>query len=462
MIMRKYIGDRKFYYHALRLTVPMMVQYAISNFVNLLDNLMIGRLGTNALSGVSIANQLLFVFNLMIFGAIAGVGIFTAQYHGMKDEEGVRDTFRFKLVMNLILTVIATVLFVMFGSALISTFLQGEGSPADALETLNIGNSYLQLMLTGLLPYSVSIAYAGTLRETGETALPMRASMAAVFVNLIGNFILIYGYFGLPALGARGAAIATVISRVVELAILAVHTQKHSDVHTFIRGAYKHLLIRADLAWKFFLKSLPLMCNEILWAGGTTFMNQSYSYRSLNAVAALNIQSTLWNLLGVAFIAMGEGVGIITGQTLGKGDLDKAKSDSLKLITFTVLLGIVFGTVQIALSPFFPRLFNTSQEVKDMACSLLVIMGALMPVIAYAHASYFTIRAGGRVGITILFDSCFTWLVYVPAAYILSRYTNIGIIMLVAIVQSFEIPKALIGGIMVHSGIWARNIVRKD
>ena len=460
--MRKYIGDKKFYYHALRLTVPMMIQYAISNFVGLLDNLMIGRLGTNAMSGVSIANQLLFVYNLMIFGAIAGVGIFTAQYHGMKNEEGVRNTFRFKLVMNLVLTVIATVLFIMLGNTLIGTFLLGEGAASDALETLNIGKAYMRYMLPGLFPLSIAMAYSGTLRETGETTLPMKASMAAVFVNLIGNFILIYGYFGLPALGARGAAIATDISRVVELGILAAYTQKHCSVHTFIKGAYKHIFIPGDLAWKFFVKSLPLMCNEVLWAAGTAFMNQCYSYRSLSAVAALNIQSTLWNLLGVAFIAMGEGVGIIIGQVLGSGDLKKAKSDSVKLIAFTVFLGFIFGALQICLSPFFPRLYNTSSEVREMATSLLIIMGALMPVIAYAHASYFIIRAGGRIGITILFDSCFTWLAYVPAAFILSRYTDIGIIMLVAIVQSLEFPKAIVGGIMVHSGIWARNIVKQE
>jgi putative MATE family efflux protein len=457
--MSKYIGDRKFYYHALRLTIPMMVQYAISNFVGLLDNLMIGRLGTNALSGVSIANQMLFVYYLLIFGAIAGVGIFTAQYHGMKDEEGVRKTFQFKLVMNLILTAAAIAFFLIAGKALIGTFLHGEGLKADAEETLKIGVSYMNVMVTGLIPYSVAMAYAGTLRETGETAVPMKASFAAVLVNLAGNFLLIYGYFGLPALGAVGAAVATVISRVVELVILAVYTRTHSGVHTFIIGAFKKFNISRELAIKFFVKSLPLMCNETLWAAGTTFMNQCYSYRSLNAVAALNIESTLWNLLGVAFLAMGEGVGIIIGHELGSGDIKKAREDSVKLVAFTVFWGVIFGIIQISVSPFFPRLYNTSPEVMDMAGRFIIVFGCLMPVMAYAHASYFIIRAGGRVGITFLFDSCFVWVISVPTAFILSRFTSINVIMLVAIVQSLELPKAVIGGIMVHSGIWARRIV---
>lgn len=457
--MSKYIGDRKFYYHALRLTIPIMVQNAISNFVGLLDNLMIGRLGTNALSGVSIANQMLFIYYLLIFGAIAGVGIFTAQYHGMKDEEGVRRTFQFKLIMNLILTALAVTFFFIFGKTLIGTFLHGEGLRSDALETLEIGVNYIRVMLAGLIPYSVAMAYAGTLRETGETSVPMKASFAAVLVNLVGNFLLIYGYFGLPAMGAVGAAVATVISRVVELIILAEYTKKHSSVHTFIKGAFKKLDISRDLALKYFIKSLPLMCNETLWACGMTVMNQCYSYRSLNAVAALNIESTLWNFLGVAFLAMGEGVGIIIGHTLGSGEIKKARDDSIKLVAFTVFWGVIFGLVQIGLSPVFPKLYNTSDEVRSMASRFIVIFGCLMPVMAYAHASYFIIRAGGRSGITFLFDSCFVWVISVPTAYILSRFTSMNIIMLVATVQSLELPKAVIGGVMVHSGIWARRIV---
>ncbi|MCR5235121.1 MAG: MATE family efflux transporter [Lachnospiraceae bacterium] len=459
--MRKYIGDRKFYGHALRLTIPMMVQYAISNFVGLLDNLMIGRIGTNALSGVSIANQMIFIFYLLVFGAIAGVGIFTAQYHGMKNVKGVRDTFRFKLVMNSVLVILAIVFFSLFGRELIGTFLHGEGAAEDAAQTLQIGVSYMNIMLIGLVPYAISLAYSGTLREIGETAVPMKASLYAVLINLVGNFLLIYGYFGLPALGAAGAAVATDISRVAELLILVVYTHRHSSEHPFIVGALSTLAVPKDMAIKYFVKSVPLMLNETMWASGTTFMNQCYSYRSLSSVAALNIESTLFNLLGVAFLSMGEGVGIIIGHTLGRGDIEKAKEDSVKLIAFTVMCGLVFGLVQIGVSGLFPRLYNTSDEVRRLAGQLIIIFGCLMPVVAYAHSSYFTIRAGGRAFITVLFDSCFVWVVSVPFAYYLSRYTGIAVVPMVAMVQSLEIIKAVIGGVMVHSGIWARNIVMK-
>lgn len=462
LIRERYIGDKKFYRDVLNLTVPIMAQNAISNFVGLLDNLMIGRLGTNALSGVSIANQMMFIYYLLLFGATAGAGIFTAQYHGMKDVKGVRETFRFKLVLNLFLSAIAAVIFSFFGKSFIGTFLHGEGLASDAAATLAIGKEYLAVMIISMLPHSIAMAYSGTLRDTGETTVPMKASFAAVFVNLIGNFILIYGYLGLPALGARGAAIATVISRFAELSILMVHTHRNKSRHPFIVDAYKTLWVPADMTGKYIVRCLPLMLNETLWASGLTFMNQSYSLRSLDAVAALNIESTLFNLLGVAFLAMGEGVGIVIGHTLGSGDTGKAKEDAVKYIAFTVFCGLVFGLLQIAISPFFPMLYNTPQEVRTLASKFIIVFGCLMPVIAYAHVSYFIIRAGGRTFITFLFDSCFMWVISVPTAYFLSRYTNINIILLVSVVQALELPKACIGGIMVHSGIWAKQIVKKS
>ena len=317
--------DRSYIKKLLLIAIPIIVQNGISNFVNLLDNLMIGRVGTNALSGVAIANQLIFVFYLVIFGATAGAGIFTAQFKGNDDNEGIRYTFRFKIVFNTVLAAICVILFAIFSPYLINLFLLGEGDPADAAETLKIGISYIRIILISLIPIGLTQAYAGTLRDLGSTKVPMYASLCAILVNLVGNWILIYGHFGLPALGADGAAIATVISRFVELAILIVYTGRHSATLPFIKGAFKNFRVPGVLVKKFILKSLPLMANETLWSLGMTVINQSYSYRSLDAVAAMNIQSTIWNVMGVSFLAMGEAVGIMMGHILGSGELDTAK-----------------------------------------------------------------------------------------------------------------------------------------
>jgi Na+-driven multidrug efflux pump len=192
--------DRSYIKKLLLIAVPMMIQNGISNFVNLLDNLMIGRVGTNALSGVAIANQLIFVFYLVIFGATAGVGIFTAQFKGNDDTEGIRYTFRFKIVFNTILSAICTVILLIWAPNLINLFLLGDGNPADAAETLQIGVDYMHVILISLIPIGITQAYAGTLRDLGSTKVPMFASLAAILVNLAGNWLLIYGHFGLPVL----------------------------------------------------------------------------------------------------------------------------------------------------------------------------------------------------------------------------------------------------------------------
>lgn len=453
-------NDRSYIKKLLLIAIPMMVQNGISNFVNLLDNLMIGQVGTNALSGVAIANQLIFVFYLVIFGATAGVGIFTAQYKGKGDDEGIRYTFRFKIVFNTIISSLCILLLAFLSPYLINLFLLGEGDPADAAETLVIGVDYMHIILISLIPIGLSQAYAGTLRDLGATKVPMYSSICAIFVNLVGNYILIYGHFGLPAMGAAGAAIATVISRFVELAILVIYTGKHSDLFPFIHGAFKDFKIPKDLALKFFLKALPLMANETFWSLGMTAINQCYSYRSLEAVAALNIESTLWNLMGVAFIAMGEAVGIMMGHILGAGELSEAKQKAYTMRRVTVLCGVVFAVIMVCISPFFPLLYNTTDSIRALASGFILIAAVTMPFCAYTHASYFIMRSGGNTVITVIFDSVYTWVVAVTLAYCLSRFTNMEILLMIAIIRGLELIKCIIAFFFVRSGIWVRNIVK--
>ena len=453
-------GDREYIRKLLKIAIPMMIQNGISNFVNLLDNLMIGRVGTNALSGVAIANQLIFVFYLVIFGATAGVGIFTAQYKGSGDDEGIRHTFQFKIIFNTVIAAICVAVLAIFSRNLINLFLLGEGDPADAAETLEIGVKYMNIILISLIPIGMTQAYAGTLRDLGSTKVPMFASLVAIFVNLVGNYILIYGHFGLPALGASGAAIATVTSRFVELGILIVYTGKHPDIFPFIKGAFKTIKIPGKLALRFLQKALPLMANETLWSLGMTTINQSYSYRSLDAVAALNIQSTIWNLMAVAFIAMGEAVGIMMGHILGSGDLDGAKEKAGKMRMVTVLCGLIFGLLLAAVSPFFPLLYNTSDYIRHLATVFILISAVMMPFCSYTHASYFIIRSGGNAFITVLFDSVYTWVIVVPLAFCLSRFTDMNVTWMLAIVNGMEVIKCTIAFAFVKSGIWVKNIVK--
>ena len=460
MNIRSRIGTKDFYKMVLVIAVPMIIQNGLTNFVSLLDNLMIGGVGTNAISGVAIANQLMFVFWLLMFGATAGVGIFTAQFYGKGDTKGVRDTFRFKLIANTALALVAGVVYYLLAPTMVSWFLEGDGTPEDAAQTLEIGVNYLNIIIASLVPIGLSYAYAGTLRDTGNTKVPMVATMVAIFVNLAGNAVLIYGLFGLPALGANGAAIATVVSRYVELLVLMIYTGTHTESNPFIVGAFRSFRIPLRLVSQFILKSLPLMANETLWSLGMTVLNQCYSFRSLDAVAAVNIETTLWNLMTVAFIAVGESIGIVVGQRLGAGEVDKAKDYAVKMRDLTVAFAAVCGIIMMALSPLFPRFYNTTDDVRSLATVLIFISGIVMPLMAFTHASYFIIRSGGNTLITFIFDCGYTWIIVVPLAYCLSRYTSVSVPVMMFAVQWAELIKCAMGQIMVRSGIWAKNIVR--
>ncbi len=461
-MLHRYIGDRAFYRRVMAVAIPIIIQNTITNFVAALDNIMVGQVGTIPMSGVSIVNQLMFVFNLCIFGATSGAGIFTAQFHGSGDHDGIRHTFRFKFLICLLLTAVGCGIFLRWGDGLIGLYLTGEGDAAVAAGALHYGREYLAVMLWGLIPFALSNAYSGTLRETGQTVVPMVGGITAVLVNLVLNYVLIFGKFGAPALGVTGAAAATVISRYVELVIVAGWTHLHGERNPFIRGAYRALGIPAGLLKQIFLKGLPLLVNEFFWASGMAVMNQSYSTCGLDVVPAMNISSTLFNLGSVGFLAMGNAVGILMGQMLGAGNSEEAVRDSnRKLIVVSIGTGIVFSAAVAAVSGLFPQIYKTTEEVRALAASLILISAVMMPFNAFTNASYFTLRSGGQTLVTFLFDSCFVWAVCVPLAFCLSRFTAMPIVPLYLICQLADLLKCAIGGWMLKEGLWIRNLTEQ-
>lgn len=455
----RYIGDRAFYRRILGIALPIIIQNGITNFVALLDNIMVGQIGTMPMSAVSIVNQLIFVFNLCIFGASSGAGIFTAQFHGSQDHDGIRYTFRFKVIVCTLLTLGSTVLFLLFGNSLIRLYLQGDGSIQDVELVLTCGQDYMAVMLWGLLPFALSNAYASTMRETGETMVPMLGGVLAVFVNLVLNYILIFGHFGAPALGVQGAALATVISRVVELLFVGgwVHLKKNK--HLFIQGAYRSLHIPGSLLKTIIMKGMPLLLNEFLWASGLAVIAQCYSTCGLDVVPATNIASTFCNLGSVVHMSMGNAVGILMGQMLGAGHTkDEVWDSNRKLVVLAVFCGMVFGGAMAAFSGVFPSLYNTTAPVRQLATKLICVSALIMPFNSYTNAAYFTLRSGGQTFITFLFDSCFVWTFCVPLAFILSHYVKLPILLMFILVQGSEILKSGVGAYALSRKKWIQNL----
>ncbi len=454
-----YIGDRAFYRRVLGVAVPIIIQNGITNFVSLLDNIMVGQVGTIPMSGVSIVNGLIFVFNLCVFGASSGAGIFAAQFHGSGDHTGVRHTFRFKFLICLAISLLGAALFLSMDSVLIGLYLTGEGDAATASAILEEGTKYLHVMVWGFLPFAITQAYASTLKETGNTVVPMTAGITATLVNLVGNYVLIFGHFGAPAMGVEGAALATVISRFAELAIVAGWTHRHVDRNPYILGAFRSFRLPGKLLKAIVIKGMPLLLNEFLWASGMAVLNQCYSTCGLDVVPAQNISSTLFNLSSVVFLSMGNAVGIIMGQMLGAGNTEETVRDAnRKLLVVSVASGLIFGILMASVSGIFPRIYNTTEDVRQLAAWLICINALMMPFNSYTNATYFTLRSGGQTMVTFLFDSCFVWVVCVPVAFCLSRFTDLPIVPLFFICQAMDFLKCAIGAFMLKQGKWIQNL----
>ena len=460
MTASRWFGNKAFYRSVLTLLIPIMIQQFISSFVSLLDNVMVGSLGTEAISSTSIANTVLNVFMLAIFGGMSGASIFGAQFYGKNDMDGMRYTFRFKLIFSLVCTVAGILVYSLFGVSFIASFLQGESNGGDLQLTLSNGHDYLRIMLWGLAPFALVQTYAGTLRESGETKAPMIAGICAILTNLFLNWILIFGHLGAPALGVRGAAIATVISRYVELAIVVLHAHRHTGRYPFFHGAYRSLFVPGKLTVRIMKVGLPLLINEILWSLGMTFINQFYSTRGLNAVAALNITGTAWNLFCVIMFAMGSAVSIMVGQRLGAGQIQEARDVDRKLIVLTEGIHMLIGGLMILAAPLVPHLYNVTPEVRDLTRRMLIIAGMSLPLHSFAHVTYFTIRSGGRTLITFLFDAVYTWAVTVLLAYSLTSWTQMDIVSIYFCVQFIDVIKLVIGLLMLRSDFWAQNVVK--
>ncbi len=443
---------------ALILAVPMMIQNGITNAVGLVDHIMVGSLGTEAMTAVSIVGQLIFVFTLAIFGGLSGPGIFTAQFYGQGSTEGVRASTRMKAIICAAITAAGIAVFLIGENALFSLYLHGESSEINSDLTVRYASEYLHIMLIGLPAMAVTQIYSTSLRETGDSIKPMFAGIVSVGADIIFNYLLIYGSLGFPQLGVRGAATATVIARYLEMGVIVLWAYAKRKNHPFIQGLWSTLRIPKEIWKKILVKTIPILCNEFLWAAGLAALTQCYSSRGLSVVAGINISNVLCNLFNVVFVALGHSVGILVGQQLGAGNFEQAKKDSFLLTIFTASLCAGLTAGLIALSGTFPQLYDTSDEVRSLASGFITITALFFPVQGILNTLYFTLRSGGKTLITFIFDSVFSWTVTLPAAIILCTLTGLPVLAVYAIVQSIDIIKITIGAVMIKKGIWINNL----
>lgn len=459
-MLKKFIGNKKFYKSLFLIVIPIVLQQFITQFVAMIDNLMVGAVGNDQMIGVSLANQLLFVFNLCIFGCLSGAGIFGTQYYGAKNKDGYQESFRFKLLMGLSIFLIAIIIFVLFDDELLKLFINssdGDYSNPDAV--LAYGKQYLSIMLIGMLPFVIKEIYATSLREMQETFVPMLSGIIAIFVNLLINSVLIFGLLGFPKLGIVGAAIGTVVSRFVEMFIVIIYANVKNNKFTYFKGIFKKPIVKWQSFKKFIPITLLLLSNETLWSLGLTMIVQSYSNRGLDVIGALNICNTVNNVFITVGTSLGNATAIILGNLLGAKQYDEAKSSSYKILFASIIFSFVIALIEIGCSFIIPNIYNTSDSIKLMARQMIIIASIFLPFHAFNTCCYFTLRAGGKMILTIVFDSLFVWIVRLPIAFILSRYTSVSILVIYVLADGIDAIKAVAGYMLVDKGIWIKKVV---
>jgi putative MATE family efflux protein len=458
--IHEYVGEKSFYTKASRIALPMMLQGGIYNLIGLLNNIMVGRVSTVQMNGVAVVNQLMFVFYSCISGIFAGIGVFTAQFSGKGDDEGIRFTFRFKLITSFLLSAATILLLGIWGRLLIQSYLNGEGLAADAEASLFYGMGYLWIMLAGVPPYALINVYSSTLRELGQTKVPMISCVLSMMVSLALNYVLIFGFWGIPAMGCYGAAIATLIARFIELAGVAGWTHLNARGVPFIRGAYRSLHIPGWLALRIVKKSAPFALNQLLWSMGVAAQTQCYSVRGLHVVSANSIVSTLSSLIIVAATAVGNTARIVIGHMMGRSeDPGKILAVYRKFIGLCFASSLVVSLLYALAGRYFPLIYNTTGEVRELASSFILISALILPFTSYLTVVSGVLHTGGNASLTLIFDTVFIWLACVVPAGGLVHFTGLGILWIYGFCQCTEILKTGLGMLLIKKGRWIQNVV---
>ena len=457
---RSYIGDKTFYGNTMRIMLPILAQGSIYNFVELLNNLLVGQISTVQMNGVAVVNQLMFVFYSCVSGIFSGVGIFTAQFSGKNDDDGVRYTFRFKVITSFLLSGITILFFAVAGRQLVQMYLMGEGRSQDAEASLRYGIGYLRIMMVGILPYALINVYSSTLRETGQTRVPMISCVLAMVLSHLLHYVFVFGLGPVPAMGCYGAGIATLIARMVEFSGVAGWTHFNRARNRFIQGAYRSLYIPPALASKIVFKSTPYVLNQLLWSLGVATQTQYLSVRGLNVVGACNIVNVLANLIIVVANAIGNTARIVIGHMMGRSE----SADAIRS-AYRKFIGLCFGTsllvslLYAVAGIFFPLIYNTTDDVRHLATMFILIRSFILPFTSYLTVVSCVLYTGGNVKLNLVFDTVFIWVICLPPIYGLVYFTKINVLLIYAFSQCTEILKTVLGILLIQKGRWIQNIV---
>lgn len=449
--MKEMFQDKVFFKTLFALGVPVAIQHMISASLNMVDVVMIGQINEASITAVGLANQLFFVLTLLLFGINSGGAIFTAQFWGRKDTLSVHRATGVCLAFSLAGGMIFTLLAWLMPKAIIRLFSQ------DPL-VIELGASYLRIIGFSYLFTAVSISLATAARSVGDAKMPMRASAISLGLNTGLNAILIFGLFGFPALGVQGAAIATVMARLLEVMLIvwAVRTSEH-PLKAEIR---EYFSFTKAFTHRVMVKSLPVVANEFFWAIGMTLYVAAYSRLGTEAYASYQIAQTVERLFFVSGMGIGSAAAVMIGNLLGENRREEAIRYSRYLNLLTVMTAVILGGILILAAPLVARFFNVSPLVRQNAVYVMRVIGLVLAVkMVNALQVIGTLRGGGDTTYSLFMEVSSMYLVGVPMAFLGVTLWHLPVYWVVALVSLEEVTKAIVGFIRLFSNKWANTVI---
>jgi putative MATE family efflux protein len=444
--------DREYLSTLIKIALPISIQNLIGTSLNAVGVLLIGQLGETSVAAVGLANQVFFLLNLMLFGIVSGSAIFTAQFWGSGDLPGIRKVVGLCLGLAVAAGVFFTVAALGFPRQILGFYTQ---DPA----VIELGTSYLRIIGYSYLPTAITFTYAVQMRATGNVRTPMLVSAGALSLGTAINYALIFGKFGLPALGVEGAAVGTTIARLIECAaMLAVTYARRSAIAVLpadLRG------LPRDFTRRYLITVLPVAANETIWALGITIYNSIYAHIGTEAIAAVNITSTIEALAFVVLIGIANATAIMIGNRIGAGEEEKAYRYAWRSLAVVVTLAVLIGAALILLAPTIISYYKISETAAVYARGVLTVLGVALVI----RSSNLTIivgilRSGGDTRFPLVLDVGTVWLVGVPMALLGAFVLHLPVYWVAAMVMTEEVVK-LIGGLYRFlSRKWINNLAR--
>jgi putative MATE family efflux protein len=449
------IGPWSFYREALHIALPVMMQQLIMSLVSLIDNFMVAGLGDAKMAAVNVANQVNFVYLVVLWTLCGAGGIYLAQFRGANDAEGMKQAYRFKTLMALIISTIYFVILWTIPERLIAMMTMGNSAQA---EIVSHGADYLRLISFTLFPIALSTAIGTAFREIGLPRIPLVISVISTLINTLGNYILIYGNLGAPRLEITGAAIATITARLVEVGAFLVYIRL-KNIDFYVPFSQLHH-IKPKLMGEILGKSGMMVLSETTWVVSETVVTALYNSRGgAEVVAGMAAGWTIANIFFLVFGGIHAATAVVVGGVLGAGRLDEARNRANWLKFGAFIAGIVVGLGAMLSTLLIPLVFgNLTTHAQSITRGLVMVIALYMPIWTVLNAQFAISRAGGDTALGMYVDVSVNTLLFVPGAVMLTLGTGIGPVPMFAIIKVTDVVKYLIARWYLKKERWVKNL----